>query len=64
VTLKWGRSEPKKQGWYLVTLDDTTVMPLYRMEYPKNNFTWKGLCCGSKVTASMKFPKGYVGEKI
>lgn len=32
---------PKQEGWYLVTVDGRYVMPAYRMEYPKGNFTWK-----------------------
>lgn len=48
---------PKQEGWYLVTVDDRYVMPAYRMEYPKGNFTWKDNV--PKITATMKFPKPY-----
>lgn len=58
--MKWGSSEPKKEGWYLVTLNDYTVMPMYRMEYPPKNFSWNGNFSFNKfVIASMKFPKPY-----
>jgi len=59
--MSWGKSRPESQGWYIVTLDNGTVMPMYRMEYPKGNFTWQGLSCGLDVLASTKFPKPYVG---
>ena len=61
--MSWGKSNPKQAGWYLVTLENGTIMPLYRMEYPKGNFTWNGISMW-KVIASMKFPKPYKGEAI
>lgn len=61
--MSWGKCNPKQYGWYLVTLNNGTVMPMNRMEYPKENFTWQGLWSGQEVIASMKFPKAYKGEK-
>jgi len=61
--MSWGTSEPKQEGWYLVTLNNGCVMPLHRGEYPRGNFSWYGLACGSTVVASMKFPKAYTGGK-
>jgi len=57
--MSWGKHDPEKDGWYLVTLNNGTVMPMRRMEYPKGNFTWQGVSCGLEVIASIKFPKAY-----
>jgi len=60
--MKWGSSKPTKEGWYLVTLNNNIVMPMYRKEYPPKNFTWDGsFSFGVSVLASIKFPKPYVG---
>jgi hypothetical protein len=55
--MSWGSANPEQAGWYLVTLENGTVMPLYRMDYPKGNYSWQG--CHSNVIASQKFPKPY-----
>lgn len=59
--MKWSMNPPKKNGWYLVTLKDGIVMPAYRMEYPKGNFTWSQLACNAEVVACVRFPKPYKG---
>ncbi|MDF2854551.1 MAG: hypothetical protein K0Q87_402 [Neobacillus sp.] len=55
----WSTKPPTKDGWYLVTLADGTVMPALRVEYPKGNFSWQHLACNAQVLAAMKFPKAY-----
>ena len=63
--MRWGSSEPETRGWYLVTLNDYTVMPMYRSEYPPEYFTWQGnFSLGVSVVASMKFPEPYYGQPI
>lgn len=56
----WSIKPPTKEGWYLVTLADGTVMPAKCVEYPKGHFSWWNLACNAKVIASMKFPKAYI----
>lgn len=58
--MSWSTNPPKKQGWYLITTKDGVVMPAYRMEYPKNNFTWTHICMDTPVIANTRFPKPYV----
>ena len=55
--MKWSTTPPKKDGWYLVTVKDGIVMPAYRMEYPKGNFTWQRLACGAEVWLALDFQK-------
>lgn len=56
--MRWGSCEPQKEGWYLVTLTNGTVMPLYRVNYPDGNYWWKG-AMRSEVIAAIKFPKPF-----
>ena len=58
--MSWSTKPPKKQGWYLVTTKDGTVMPGYRQEFPPGNFTW--LRC-TDVIASVKFPKAHTPKE-
>lgn len=63
--MKWGSKEPCKEGWYLVTTyvgRTKTVMPAYRMEYPKGNFTWQNISNPGGIIASIRFPKPYQKE--
>ena len=65
--MMWGTANPTKTGWYLVTVEDFVtrwVMPLYRDEYPKGIWSWKGLSGGLKVIASQKFPSPYKERKL
>jgi len=61
--MRWSINPPKKYGWYLVTLTDGTVMPMYRQEYPPKYFSWQGVACGAEVMASIKFPAPYRKEE-
>ena len=64
--MKWGTSEPKREGWYLCTvkiIGGVIIAPLFRMEYPQNNYSWEELHDGEVVIASIKFPKPWEGEK-
>ena len=62
--MTWNKTtEPKVTGWYLCTIEDNNqrwVMPLFRGEWPPNNFYWDGLNRG-KVVACVAFPKPYEG---
>lgn len=67
--MMWGKSTPRKEGWYLCTVMKSTghryVLPLFRSEYPSGNFTWSGLCNYDRVIAAVKFPAPYQGvERI
>lgn len=66
----WDKNiEPKSVGWYLCTVEEygmRHVTPIYRDEWPKNNFYWmnNSFNCNKKLVACMKFPKPYSGEII
>ena len=62
--MSWGKCDPKQDGWYIVTMKNGTVMPMYRREYPKGNFIWNGLWNNTEVIASIRFPKAYNKEEI
>ena len=66
--MMWGKSNPRKAGWYMCTLTRESgvplspryVRPLCRVEYPPGNFVWDGLA-NERVIAAMKFPAPYQG---
>lgn len=67
--MTWNKNtKPKSTGWYLCTVENEYgsgfVMPVHRVEYPNDNFTWADLAYNLKVVACIKFPKPYEGEVL